>query len=67
MSAPKDAEVCGCEFTPEGDTLFLSVQHPGDEGSVTSPNSDWPDGHGRLPRPSVIAITKKRGDPAIGS
>ncbi|MEE8529133.1 MAG: PhoX family phosphatase [Gammaproteobacteria bacterium] len=67
MSAPKDAEVCGCEFTPEGDTLFLSVQHPGDEGSVTSPNSDWPDGHGNLPRPSVIAITRKKGNPTIGS
>ncbi len=67
MSAPRDAEVCGCEFTPQGDTLFLSIQHPGDGGSVTSPNSNWPDGHGNLPRPSVIAITRKKGNPTIGS
>lgn len=67
MSAPRDAEVCGCEFTPEGDTLFLSIQHPGDAGTLTSPNSDWPDGKGKLPRPSVIAITRKKGDATIGS
>ena len=67
MSGPIDAEICGCEFTPDGNTLFLSVQHPGDGGDVAAPTSDWPDGKGSLPRPSIIAITKKKGDPTIGS
>jgi secreted PhoX family phosphatase len=61
MSAPRGAEVCGCEFTPDGTTLFLSVQHPGEGGSVEEPLSDWPDGEGRPPRPSVIAIRRRDG------
>lgn len=61
MSAPLGAEVCGCEFTPDGTTLFLSVQHPGDGGTLARPVSDWPDGGGRVPRPSVIAIRREDG------
>jgi hypothetical protein len=61
MSAPVGAEVCGCEFTPEGDTLFLSLQHPGEGGTVRDPVSDWPDGGGKPPRPSVVAIRKSGG------
>ena len=66
MSAPRGAEVCGCEFTPDGTTLFLSVQHPGEGGSVEQPLSDWPDGRGRPPRPSVIAIRRRDGGPVGG-
>jgi hypothetical protein len=65
MSAPRGAEVCGCEFTPDGSTLFLSVQHPGEGGSLESPVSDWPDRGGRPPRPSVIAIRRQDGG-AVG-
>ena len=65
MSAPRGAEVCGCEFTPDGSTLFLSVQHPGEGGSVESPVSDWPDRGGRPPRPSVVAIRRQDGG-AVG-
>jgi secreted PhoX family phosphatase len=66
MTAPMGAEVCGCEFTPDGETLFLSVQHPGEGGTLARPVSDWPDGGGRPPRPSVIAV-RKRGGGSIGS
>jgi secreted PhoX family phosphatase len=66
MSAPVGAEVCGCEFTPDGETLFLSIQHPGEGGTVRNPTSHWPDGDGLPPRPSVIAI-RKRGGGRIGS
>jgi secreted PhoX family phosphatase len=56
MSGPVGAEVCGCEFTADGQALFLALQHPGEAGSATSPQSHWPDGGDAAPRPSVIAI-----------
>ena len=37
MSGPVGAEICGCQFTPDGETLFLSIQHPGEGGSVREP------------------------------
>lgn len=66
MSAPVGAEVCGCRFTPDGETLFLSIQHPGEGGSITAPKSHWPDGPGTQPRSAVIAVRKKDGG-RIGS
>lgn len=66
MSAPIGAEVCGCQFTPDGETFFLSIQHPGEGGSVTEPRSRWPDGAGKQPRSSVIAI-RKEGGGTVGS
>jgi uncharacterized protein len=66
MSAPRGAEVCGCEFTPDGETLFMSIQHPGEGGTLESPVSDWPDGRNAPPRPGVIAI-RRRGGGRVGS
>ncbi len=66
MSGPVGAEICGCEFTPDGETLFLSIQHPGSGGSVTDPTSHWPDGPGTQPRASVIAI-RREGGGQVGS
>ena len=37
MSGPIGAEICGCQFTPDCETLFLSIQHPGEGGSVVEP------------------------------
>ncbi|MFD1326519.1 PhoX family protein [Mycoplana ramosa] len=69
---PVGAEMCGPLFTPDDETVFVAVQHPGDGGE------DW-DGHGRpsyyedlstrwpdfkddMPvRPAVVAITKIGG------
>ena len=56
MSGPVGAEVSGCEFTADGGTLFLTLQHPGEGGSATNPQSRWPDGGDAAPRPSVVAI-----------
>lgn len=61
MSAPVGAEVCGCQFSPDGETLFISIQHPGEGGTVATPTSHWPDGPGTQPRSSVIAIRKQGG------
>ncbi|NBU26501.1 MAG: DUF839 domain-containing protein, partial [Gammaproteobacteria bacterium] len=63
MSAPVGAEVCGCEFTPDGRTLFLSIQHPGEGGSVDRPVSRWPGGGDSLPRSSIIAVSREDGTP----
>jgi uncharacterized protein len=56
MSAPRGAEVCGCSFTTDGSTLLLCIQHPGEGGSLADPVSQWPDGPGHVPRPSLVAL-----------
>jgi uncharacterized protein len=63
LSAPIGAEVCGCEFTPDGTTLFLSIQHPGEGGTVDNPVSHWPDGSGLPARSAVIAVSRIDGSP----
>jgi secreted PhoX family phosphatase len=57
-TGPVDSELCGGNFTPDESTLFISVQHPG-ENSVTldSPTSSWPNFEKDQPRPAVVAIT----------
>lgn len=56
MSGPVGAEISGCTFTPDGRTLFLTVQHPGGGSSIAEPSSHWPDGGDAQPRSSLIAI-----------
>lgn len=66
FTGPRDCEITGPSFTPDGTTLFLSVQHPGDmeveNVTYENPTTRWPDFKADMPpRPSVIAITKKDG------
>lgn len=57
-SAPRDAELTGPCFSPDGKTLFLSVQHPGEQTTdVNNPTSLWPFDEDNIPKPSVVAIT----------
>lgn len=66
---PAGAELCGPRFTPDGETLFLAIQHPGEgdgsdpkSGVYENPATRWPDFKADMPpRPSVVAITRKGG------
>ncbi|MDT9724944.1 DUF839 domain-containing protein [Xylanibacillus composti] len=58
-SGPVESELTGPWFTPDERTLFLAVQHPGENTEDPSnPTSMWPHRPGdNQPRPAVVAIT----------
>ena len=62
-AARTGCEVCGCEFTPDGRTLFLTIQHPGEGGTLDKPRSHWPDGNGLPARAALLAVEREDGAP----
>lgn len=55
-TAPVDAEFTGPCFSPDYKTLFLSVQHPGEESEeLDELTSHWPDGG--IPKPAVVTLS----------
>ena len=69
---PIGAEMCGPLFTPDDQTAFVAVQHPGDGGEdweafgrpsyYEDLSTRWPDFRPDMPvRPAVVAITKQGG------
>lgn len=61
---PRGSEVSGVCMTPDNETLFVSVQHPGEEegSDFQKPSTRWPDNRaGMPPRPTVVAITRRGG------
>lgn len=58
---PKECEVTGITFTPDYKTMFVNIQHPGEDG-----DSHWPAGGNSIPRSATVVITKDDGG-VIGS
>lgn len=58
-SGPVHCELTGPAWTPDGRTMFLSIQHPGEESpALDKLTSHWPNLLGDpMPRPGVVAIT----------
>ncbi|MDR9750655.1 PhoX family phosphatase [Pseudomonas sp. SZMC_28357] len=57
MVGPVGCEVTGISFAPDYKTLFVGIQHPGENGGSTFPEH-LPNGK---PRSSVMAITREDG------
>jgi len=79
LVGPSDCEITGATETPDGKTLFVNIQHPGEtisKANVADPSkyvSHWPGNAGygaggamARPRSATIAITKNDGG-LIGS
>jgi secreted PhoX family phosphatase len=68
MTGPVNCEVTGCTLTPDGKTMFVNIQHPGetpsDRSDPAEPNkfSNWPDYRpGGRPRSATVVIRKVDG------
>lgn len=80
LTGPNKCEVTGVTMTPDGKTMFVGVQHPGEDSTAANPTqfSNWPQNQwtveadgvtplpGGRPRSSVVVITKDDGG-VIGS
>lgn len=64
LVGPTRAEITGITSTPDGRSLFVNIQHPGDSGTPDEPrvSSNWPDfsATGR-PRSATIVISRQDG------
>jgi secreted PhoX family phosphatase len=65
LVGPRECEITGIAETPDGETIFINIQHPGED---TAPNfatgafgSHWPDGGQSRPRSATIAIMRDDG------
>ena len=71
LTGPRGCEITGVITTPDGRTMFVNIQHPGETPTERSDParptavSAWPDGAGR-PRSATIVIRKRDGG-VIGS
>jgi len=68
LVGPIGCEITGVDSTPDGRTLFVGIQHPGEDGTTAAPDSHWPDsqatgtaGASVRPRSAIVAITKNDG------
>ena len=70
LAVPEGAETCGPVIHDRDSSVFVAVQHPGEDGTWDAQQSFFPDyvaagerprrGEWRGPRPSVVQVTRKR-------
>ena len=74
LSGPKGCELTGITTTPDGRTLFVNIQHPGETASERAdparptavsawPANQFPEAVGGRPRSATIVITRPDGKP----
>lgn len=73
LTGPTNCEITGATLTPDGTTMFVNIQHPGetpsDRGDPAEPGkfSRWPDfAPGGRPRSATVVVRKRDGG-VIGS
>ncbi|MFA0085499.1 PhoX family phosphatase [Vibrio sp. 10N.261.51.F12] len=57
LTGPIACEITGLTLSPDNKTMFVGVQHPGEELA----SSHFPDGGKSIPRSSVMVITRNDG------
>ncbi len=74
LVGPKGCEITGISETPDGKTIFVNIQHPGERtlasdvanNATANYQSHWPEGGTARPRSTTVVITKNDGG-LIGS
>ncbi len=70
LVGPAGCEITGVDMTPDYRTLFVNIQHPGEDGDLESFQSTWPSASrdatipgeaGSRPRSATIVITRTDG------
>jgi secreted PhoX family phosphatase len=68
LTGPVNGEVTGAAFTPDGTTVFVNIQHPGETPSERSDPAEpgrfsrWPDYKpGGRPRSATVVVRRKDG------
>ncbi len=56
LVGPNECEITGLSWSPDRRTMFVGIQHPGEDG-----NSHWPEGGDAVPRSAIIAVTRDDG------
>ncbi len=56
MVGPNECEITGLTWSPDQRTMFVGIQHPGDEGG-----SHFPEGGEAVPRSCIIAVWRDDG------
>ena len=67
---PEGAELCGPAFSPDRESLFVAVQHPGDSDdpkiNFDHPGTRWPDFKPDIPPRSSILVIQRKGGGKVG-
>lgn len=67
LTSPTNCEVTGVITTPDSKTMFINIQHPGEDAPASNPTqfSNWPHSQGYgpsgRPRSATVVITREDG------